>query len=262
MLTDRDGSYRIAELAAGTYKLTVTYGGLDTDKQTVTVKAGATTTQDFAMTSGIYKLDKFVVASEVEGNAAQVNKQKKADIFMTAISADSLGEVPDGNIGEFLRYVPGLQVNYVNADASTVSVRGQDPEATTFTIDGQIPAAAGTPPRSSTGSSDQSVARLRVHPRFHHEHRVRRGLQSATTVAGAFDRRRDQRRDQERVLSKRPRVSGRHRIERQQRHAEVRSGRGPRPTLHVADQAFGEHRIRKRCSINPRCHFGLRRIPH
>jgi iron complex outermembrane recepter protein len=155
-LTDRDGSYRIGELAAGVYNLTVTYGGLDTDKETVTVKAGATTTRDFAMTSGIYKLEKFVVATEVEGNAAQVNKQKKADFFMTAISADSLGEVPDGNIGEFLRYVPGLQVNYVNADASTVSVRGQDPEATTFTIDGQIPAAAGTPPRSSTGSSDQS----------------------------------------------------------------------------------------------------------
>ena len=52
---------------------------------------------------------------------------------MTAISADTLGEVPDGNIGEFLKYVPGLLVNYSNADAATVSVRGQDPEATTFT---------------------------------------------------------------------------------------------------------------------------------
>src|SRR5205814_10604699 len=105
---------------------------------------------------GIYKLDAFVVASEVEGNAAAINQQKKSDNFMTAISADTLGNVSEGNIGEFLRYVPGLQVNFVNADATTVSMRGQDPESTVFTFDGQIPAAAGTPPRSSTGTSDAS----------------------------------------------------------------------------------------------------------
>jgi len=113
--------------------------------------------QDFNLTSGIYKMEQFVVASEAEGNAAALNRQKKADYFMTSVSADSLGEVPDGNIGEFLKYIPGIQVNYSNADASTVSMRGQDPDATIFMIDGQIPAAAGTPPRSSTGSSDQSA---------------------------------------------------------------------------------------------------------
>ncbi len=155
-LTDRDGSYTLLNVAPGTYTAVVSYAGLDGQKQSLTVVAGKSTTQDFALTAGIYKLGAFVVASEVEGNAAQVNKQKRADHFMTAISADTLGEVPDGNIGEFLKYVPGLLVNYSNADAATVSVRGQDPEATTFTIDGQVPAAAGTPPRSSTGSSDAS----------------------------------------------------------------------------------------------------------
>ena len=155
-LTDRDGTYTLLNVKPGTYTAVVTYAGLDSQKQPVTVGAGQNVTQDFALTAGIYKLNAFVVASEVEGNAAQVNKQKKADHFMTAISADTLGEVPEGNIGEFLKYVPGLLVNYSNADAATVSVRGQDPEATTFTIDGQIPAAAGSPPRSSTGSSDAS----------------------------------------------------------------------------------------------------------
>jgi iron complex outermembrane recepter protein len=155
-LTDRDGSYTLLNVKPGTYTAAVSYAGLDSQKQTVTVSAGQNVAQDFALTAGIYKLGAFVVASEIEGNAAQVNKQKKADYFMTAISADMLGEVPEGNIGEFLKYVPGLLVNYSNADAATVSVRGQDPEATLFTIDGQTPAAAGSPPRSSTGSSDAS----------------------------------------------------------------------------------------------------------
>ncbi len=157
VLTERDGSFELRNLAPGTYTLEVSYTGLDSETRSVTVAAGKAAHEEFNLTTGIYKMAAFTVASEVEGNAAQINKQKKSDTFMTAISADTLGEVPEGNIGEFLKYVPGLQVNYVNADASTVSMRGQDPDATTFTVDGQIPAAAGTPPRSSTGSSDASA---------------------------------------------------------------------------------------------------------
>ncbi len=155
-LTDRDGTYELTGLSAGTYNLVVSYTGLDTEKRRVTVAAGTKAAQDFTLTSGIYRLDAFTVAAEAEGNAAAINQQKKSDVFVQAISADTLGILPDGNIGEFLRYVPGIQVNFSNADASTVSMRGQDPESTLFTFDGQIPAAAGTPPRSSTGSSDAS----------------------------------------------------------------------------------------------------------
>ncbi len=156
VLTDRDGTFTLRNLAPGTYQLEISYTGLDAVKRAVTVVSGQTARLDVALTAGIYQLEAFTVAAEVEGNAAQVNKQKKADFFVTAVSADTLGEVPEGNIGEFLKYVPGLQVNYSNADASTVSVRGQDPESTLFMIDGMTPPAAGTPPRSSTGSSDAS----------------------------------------------------------------------------------------------------------
>ncbi len=155
-LTDRDGTFQLANLAPGPVLLEVSYTGLDVERRSATVVAGQVTRVEFNLTAGIYKLEAFTVAAEVEGNAAAINQQKKADYFVQAISADTLGIVPDGNIGEFLRYVPGLQVNFTNADASTVSMRGQDPEATLFTFDGQIPAAAGTPPRSSTGSSDTS----------------------------------------------------------------------------------------------------------
>lgn len=155
-LTDRDGSYRIGELAAGSYTMTVTYQGLDVEKRTVTVSPGATTREEFNLTAETYRLDKFVVSAEAEGNAAELNRQKRSSVLMNSVSADALGVVPEGNIGEFLKYMPGLQVNYSNADANTVSVRGQDPESTVFTFDGQVPAAAGLPPRSASGSSDAS----------------------------------------------------------------------------------------------------------
>ncbi|MDP3071052.1 MAG: TonB-dependent receptor [Opitutaceae bacterium] len=156
VLTDRDGTFALRDLAPGTVSLEVSYTGLDPETRSVSVAAGQTARADFNLTSGIYKLAAFTVAAEVEGNAAAVNQQRKSDFFVQAISADTLGNVAEGNIGEFLRYVPGIQVNFSNADASSVSMRGQEPEATLFTFDGQIPAAAGTPPRSSTGSSDAS----------------------------------------------------------------------------------------------------------
>jgi TonB-dependent receptor len=155
-LTDRDGTFALRNLPPGSHQLEVSYVGLDLERRTVNLAAGQMVREEFNLTSNIYRLEAFTVAAEFEGNAAQTNKQKKSDFFVTAVSADTLGEVPEGNIGEFLKYVPGLQVNYVNADASTVSVRGQDPESTLFLIDGLVPPAAGTPPRSSTGSSDAS----------------------------------------------------------------------------------------------------------
>jgi TonB-dependent receptor len=156
VLTDREGRFAFPDLAPGSYQLEVNYAGLDRQQRTVTLAPGQSAREEFNLTAAIYRLDAVVVAAEIEGNAAAVNQQRKSDFFVQAISADTLGVVSEGNIGEFLRYVPGIQVNFSNADASTVSMRGQDPESTVFTFDGQIPAAAGTPPRSSTGSSDAS----------------------------------------------------------------------------------------------------------
>ena len=99
-------------------------------------------------------MDAFVVAGEVEGNAAEINKAKKSDVFINAISADMLGTIPGGNVGEFLKYVPGLLVDYgAFPEAETVSMRGQDADATQFTFDGMPQASAGRVPRAADEST-------------------------------------------------------------------------------------------------------------
>jgi len=172
-LTDRDGSYSLSKVKPGTYTAAVAYAGLDTQKQTVTVGTGG-------MLPKISRLPPVSTNSAHSWSPAKSRatpprstNRRKPTAFMTAISADTLGEVPEGNVGEFLECVARPPRKLLHADASTVSVRGQDPEATLFTIDGQVPAAAGSPPRSSTGSSDASSRSLRVHPSRHHQHRVR-----------------------------------------------------------------------------------------
>jgi TonB-dependent receptor len=154
ILTERDGTFALGALAAGTYEITASYVGLDAQTKTVSVGAGETARQDFELTSGIYRLDAFVVAGELEGNAAEINKVKKSDVFMNAISADALGTIPAGNIGEFLKYVPGLLIDYgAFPEAENVSMRGQDADATLFTFDGLPQASAGTVPRAADSAT-------------------------------------------------------------------------------------------------------------
>lgn len=154
ILTERDGTYLVSGLRPGTYELTVTFVGLDPQAKSLTLAAGETAVHDFDLTSSLYKMDAFVVAGEVEGNAAEINKAKKSDVFINAISADMLGTIPGGNVGEFLKYVPGLLVDYgAFPEAETVSMRGQDADATQFTFDGMPQASAGRVPRAADEST-------------------------------------------------------------------------------------------------------------
>ncbi|MBM3844177.1 MAG: carboxypeptidase-like regulatory domain-containing protein [Verrucomicrobia bacterium] len=90
-LTDREGRFSLAGPPAGAQEVGVSYTGLDDLRETVTLAPGTTARREFALTSAIYRMDAFVVASEIEGNAAAINAQKKADFLVQAISADTLG---------------------------------------------------------------------------------------------------------------------------------------------------------------------------
>jgi TonB-dependent receptor len=156
ILTERDGTFAVSGLHPGSYEITVSFVGLDSETKSVNVGAGETAALDFELTSSLYKMDAFVVSGELEGNAAEINKAKKSDFFINAVSADMLGTIPGGNVGEFLKYVPGLLVDYgAFPEAESVSMRGQDADATQFTFDGMPQASAGRVPRAADQSTSE-----------------------------------------------------------------------------------------------------------
>ena len=69
--TSREGTYRF-EVPPGNYSLRGSFTGLDEQTFPIAVQAGGTVVQNIPLTSGIYKLDKFVVSSEREGNAQAI----------------------------------------------------------------------------------------------------------------------------------------------------------------------------------------------
>lgn len=143
--TDAYGGYRFENVPAGEARVTAGYTGLDTETATVTVVAGQTQAANFDLTSKerygdekVIKLDTFVVESqrEYEGDALSTNEQRYAKNIKVVMSSDSFGSVNEGNPGEFLKYLPGITVDYVAADVRTVSVRGFAAQFTNVYWDG------------------------------------------------------------------------------------------------------------------------------
>lgn len=140
------GRYVLTGVPAGEVSLTASYPGLDAQPQKVSVSAGGSATLDFNLTSSQYgevlKLSAFIVGSTREGNAKAIVDQKQAPNIKTVIASDAFGTVSEDNVGEFLKYMSGLSIDYVENDARQVRVRGLSAKYASVTIDGNPVASA------------------------------------------------------------------------------------------------------------------------
>ena len=145
-ITGQGGRYVFVGVPAGPVTVSSVYPGLDKMEQSVTVVGGQVAKADFALKSGQYdsvlKLDTFVVSSQREGNAKAIVDQRQASNIKTVIAADAFGTVSEDNVGEFLKYMSGLSLDYVENDARQVRVRGLSAKYANVTVDGNPVASA------------------------------------------------------------------------------------------------------------------------
>ena len=140
--TERDGSFAIRGLGAGSLTVRVVYPGLDPMTRVVEIGSGATAVQDFNLTSDVYKMESFAVTAVREGNAAAIARQEKALTVGNTISTDAYGNIAKGDLGTFLQRLPGIVGEYGGSAVDAIMVRGLSPECTTVTMDGTRFAAA------------------------------------------------------------------------------------------------------------------------
>lgn len=135
VLTDETGFYRLTEVPAGPAILRVQYTGFPIQKRTVNVAAGQTIQNDITLTAtGLVpgadgapiKLSEFIVAgsSEMDGAAISINEQRFAPNIVNVVSADEFGAIAEGNLGDFMKFLPGMVINSVGGDARDVSMNG------------------------------------------------------------------------------------------------------------------------------------------
>lgn len=174
--TDQFGGYRLVNVPGGSAALEFFYTDLDPQVITINVPAGGSVEQNVDLTSkarygeksDVVTLNNFVVSSdrETDGGAVAINEQRFAPNIKNVLSSDSFGDVLGGNVGEFLKFIPGLATEYSDVEIVGISVRGLGSDKTAFTSDGAsvVSAAGGAATRAfnMNVSSLNNISRVEV----------------------------------------------------------------------------------------------------
>jgi iron complex outermembrane recepter protein len=180
--TNAFGEYHLGGLPPGPVTLDVFYTGLAPQRITVNVPAAGSVQQEVALapveqpaatkSGDTVVLSQFVVAAERETNAAEIalNEQRFSPNLKNVVSTDAFGEINQGNIGEFVKHIPGVNIEFKDGNnPSGIDIRGFGTNYTRVTMDGNSVASAAiantqTPNRQFVleGASINSVARIEV----------------------------------------------------------------------------------------------------
>ncbi len=144
--TDDSGRYLLAGVPVGEARVRVFYTGTPPSLTTVRVAAGRTATHEISLAAAapvagkgeIVKLDQFTVGEsrEMSGAAIAINEQRFAANIRNVVSTDEFGAVAEGNVTEFLKYLPGISIDLSGGDGRTVSIDGAPAANTPITIGG------------------------------------------------------------------------------------------------------------------------------
>jgi len=153
--TDESGSYRLLGVPAGAVTLGVFHTGGRGQSAVVTVLPAETARRDFTLNAADraagavgapLKLEQFVVSSskQMSGAAIAINEQRFAANIKNVVSTDEFGDLPHGNVGEFMKFLPGVTLEYVGGNARTISLNGVPSGYVPVTIGGFSLASAAT----------------------------------------------------------------------------------------------------------------------
>ncbi|MFM7750654.1 MAG: carboxypeptidase regulatory-like domain-containing protein, partial [Opitutaceae bacterium] len=139
-----DGSFTLAPVPAGTARLRVFFTGLAPQVFTVDVPAGATVRRDITLapaagrTGETVRLEAFAVAAsrEMDAAAIAINEQRFASNLRTVVSTDEFGTVAEGHVGEFMKFLPGVTMEYAGGNAREISINGAPAAYVPVTVDG------------------------------------------------------------------------------------------------------------------------------
>src|SRR5688572_24022034 len=156
-LTDPFGEYRFSQLPSGDVTIEAFYTGLTPQTVTVKLSAGETARRDFMLVpvaaakqvqsgDGVLKLDQYIVDSARDTSAASIaiNEQRFAGNIKTVLHTDAMGDIIQNNLGEFLKYLPGVDVGTDQMNAVQIGLRGLPSAYTNIALDGDDVNAAGS----------------------------------------------------------------------------------------------------------------------
>ena len=150
--TDADGFYRLTNVPSGSARLRAFYTGLAAQTSELIVAPGQVVSHNISLSTSsgerdgrIVKMSEFVVGAsrEIAGAAIAINEQRFAPNIKNVVSTDEFGAVAEGNVAEFLKYLPGITIENNGGNGRWISINGVSEDYVPVTVDGFSLASTG-----------------------------------------------------------------------------------------------------------------------
>lgn len=148
--SENDGHFVITGVPVGEVQLSVSFTGMATKVVSVEVSPGSTIRQDFELqldgwqarqSDGVLVLEKFTVQlDDLSNQAVALQERRHAPNIKNVVAIE--GDMAEGNVGEFLREIPGIALDLNPQSPAFASVRGMPASGTVITTDGEDVASA------------------------------------------------------------------------------------------------------------------------
>lgn len=157
------GEFRVNNAPTGTVELSVEFTGYNTETVVVNVASGETVHREVELSSSLERTDRTLGAVTVvgirEGDARAIMEQRASMNIVNTLSADSFGDIGDGNPAEFLKYMPGVDFDSVADDVPrNISLRGLPARYTRVTVNGITSAGGADANTSSTSPTSRTFS--------------------------------------------------------------------------------------------------------
>ncbi len=142
------GDFRLTGVPSGEVSILVKYAGLQDARTVVTVEPGQIATLDVKLNpravaaAGEGQVEAVTITAKRDGQAAAIMERRASTNAKNVVAADNFGALTMGDVGEFMKNMPGLSLDYTEVDATSVRIGGLDPKYSTFTTDGARMATA------------------------------------------------------------------------------------------------------------------------
>ena len=174
VLTDDEGRFLFREAPAKTLRLEVSYLGFAAQTMTVAVPPNGVVVRDFRLAregasgTGVagetVMLEKFEVIADqtMSAQALAMNEQRHATNIKNVVAFDELGDRGYENIGDYVRYLPGVVIIEDGVNPGSIALGGFPADMSSLQLDGANLAGTGIGPASSRTMALQEIPMMNI----------------------------------------------------------------------------------------------------
>jgi TonB-dependent receptor len=134
--SDVQGEFTIPGLDPGTYKITISFVGLETYTGSVDLKSGASVRADAVLNVGSQSEEVIVTAERAHGEAEAINRERNADNELQVLPYEVIRSLPNANMADAIGRLPSVTLERDEGEGKYVQIRGTEPRLTNVTLDG------------------------------------------------------------------------------------------------------------------------------